>query len=228
MDGQSYSGRMLLGYGCVSDQNLMDVRSGVATGWHGWTMSRGPGAKGAPKERHKQKRKKENEEKEIKEKEEKKRDNETFQIPGRGPHPIYPHESKQITIITQSLKYETNSGEYCLMYSFSACMSSKISHLKFGAYKFESVQWSRTEPFKNNSWSRTPNFPIRSSGVPINFSIARVSNLRIASSKGPQMFHCAIKGPPFPHHGIKMMTSNFPSRYQEVPIYHCAIKGPPL
>ena len=43
--------------------------SGVATGWHGWTMSRGPGAKGAQR----------------KEKEEKKRENETFQIPGRGP-----------------------------------------------------------------------------------------------------------------------------------------------
>ena len=34
--------------------------SGVATGWHGWTMSRGPGAKGAPKRKigKKNKRKK--------------------------------------------------------------------------------------------------------------------------------------------------------------------------
>ena len=29
--------------------------SGVATGWHGWTMSMGPGAKGAPRERQKKK-----------------------------------------------------------------------------------------------------------------------------------------------------------------------------
>ena len=27
--------------------------SSVATWWHGWTMSRGPGAKGAPRERQK-------------------------------------------------------------------------------------------------------------------------------------------------------------------------------
>ena len=26
---------------------IRGVSSGVATGWHGWTMSRGPGAKGA-------------------------------------------------------------------------------------------------------------------------------------------------------------------------------------
>ena len=32
--------------------------SGVASGWHGWTMSRGPRAKGAPRDREKKKRKK--------------------------------------------------------------------------------------------------------------------------------------------------------------------------
>ena len=53
-------------------------------------MSRGPGAKGALEREGK----KENEEKKKKETEEKKRENEIFQIPGRGPHPIYPHESK--------------------------------------------------------------------------------------------------------------------------------------
>ena len=57
-------------------------------------MSRGPGAKGAARES----KKKESEEKKrktkSKEKEEKKRENETFQILGRGPRPIYPHESK--------------------------------------------------------------------------------------------------------------------------------------
>ena len=40
--------------------------SGVATGWHGWTVSRGPGAKGAPKERQKKKKKKRKNRKEKK------------------------------------------------------------------------------------------------------------------------------------------------------------------
>ena len=40
-----------------------------------------------------------------------------------------------------------NSGP---MYSFSACMASKISQLKFGARKFERVQWSRIKPFEKN------------------------------------------------------------------------------
>ena len=46
--------------------------------------------------------------------------------------------------------------------------------------------------------------------------------------KGPQIFHCAIKGPQFPRHVIKIMTPNFPSCYQGVPIYHCIIKGSPF
>ena len=41
-----------------------------------------------------------------------------------------------------------------------------------------------------------------------------------------QIFHFVIEGPKFPHHVIKMMTSNFSSRYQGVSIYHCVIKGP--
>ena len=77
-----------------------------------------------------------------------------------------------------------------------------------------------------------PNFPFSSSGhlAPPSFPIAllRVSNFPIASSKGkgPYIFHCVIKGPQFPHHVIKLMTSNFPSHYQGVPIHHCVIKGP--
>ena len=51
-------------------------------------MSRGPEGKGAPERDKKMKNRKQ------KEKEEKKRKNETFQIHGRGPHPIYPHEFK--------------------------------------------------------------------------------------------------------------------------------------
>ena len=47
------------------------VSSGVATGWHGWTMSRGPGAKGAHERETEKKRKMKN----RKEKEEKKERN---------------------------------------------------------------------------------------------------------------------------------------------------------
>ena len=35
-----------------------DASSGVASGWHGWTMSRGPGAKGAPRDREKKEKRK--------------------------------------------------------------------------------------------------------------------------------------------------------------------------
>ena len=62
--------------------------SGVATGWHGWTMSRGPGAKGPPERETKKKKMKTRKEKKgrkEKKKKEKKRESETFQIPGRGP-----------------------------------------------------------------------------------------------------------------------------------------------
>ena len=40
-------------------KNFHPEGSGVATGWHGWTMSRGPGAKGALERETKRKRKKE-------------------------------------------------------------------------------------------------------------------------------------------------------------------------
>ena len=36
------------------------------------------------------------------------------------------------------------------MYSSSACMTTKISQLKFGAHKFERVQWIRIKPFEKN------------------------------------------------------------------------------
>ena len=72
--------------------------SGVATGWHGWTMSRGPELKGPPRERERQ-RETERETKRQKrkwrkrKKEEKKREIETFQITGRGPHLIGNHHT---------------------------------------------------------------------------------------------------------------------------------------
>ena len=44
------------------------VISGVASGWHGWTMSRGPELKGAPRDREKKKKMKKRKEKKRKEK----------------------------------------------------------------------------------------------------------------------------------------------------------------
>ena len=48
-------------YDCDYSENGLHSPSGVATGWHGWTMSRGPGAKGAPERetKNEKKRKKE-------------------------------------------------------------------------------------------------------------------------------------------------------------------------
>ena len=74
-------------------------------------------------------------------------------------------------------------------HSFSACMTSKISQLKFG------TQWSHIKPFEKNLWSRAPNFPIRSPGGPISPSLGSLIFSLHASSKGPKMFHYAIKGP---------------------------------
>ena len=71
------------------------MSSGVATGWHGWTMSMGPGAKGAPRQRDKKEngenkiKRGEKKKKEILKREEKKRENKTFQIPGRGAPPYW-------------------------------------------------------------------------------------------------------------------------------------------
>ena len=79
-------------------------------------MSRGPGAKGAPRKRQKRN---ENEEQKRK-KEEKKRKNETFQIPGRDPTRFIPislsiddikYKNQTFVIITQSLKYKRNNEE---------------------------------------------------------------------------------------------------------------------
>ena len=70
-------------------------------------------------------------------------------------------------------------------------MASKISQLKFGAHKFERAQWNRIKQFE--IVSRAPNFPHQVTRSPI-FPIIRVSNLPNASSKGPKIFHCGIKG----------------------------------
>ena len=98
----------------------------------------GPGAKGAPERDQKMNRKGKN----RKEKEENKRENEHFQIPGRGQHRYITmslvddrkYQNQTLVIITQYLKYETNNGELgppCIL--FSPWMTSKISLLKFGA-----------------------------------------------------------------------------------------------
>ena len=105
------------------------------------------------------------------------------------------------------------------MYSFSACMTSKMSLLKFGARKFERVQWSH-KPFEKNWWSRTSNFPIKSPGSP-NFIIARVSNLPPLKL----MFHCVIRGP-FPVFLRSFSSPQFPHYFIEgFQFAHCDIKG---
>ena len=92
-----------------------------------------PELKGPPRER--QKRKWREEKKTKNGRKEKKRENETFQIPGRGP--------TTLVVITQSLKYKPNNGTLRPMFSFSGCMTAKMSQLKFEAHKFERVLWSR-------------------------------------------------------------------------------------
>ena len=53
------------------------------------------------------------------------------------------------------------------MYSFSACMASKISQFKFGAHKFERVQWSRIKRLKRISGLGPPNSPSGHQEAPI-------------------------------------------------------------
>ena len=67
---------------------MLTMNSGVATGWHGWTMSRSPGAKGVPERETGKKMKNRKEKKGRKEKRERK-----FSNTRRG-HPIYPHDFK--------------------------------------------------------------------------------------------------------------------------------------
>ena len=98
-----------------------------------------------------------------------------------------------------------------------------------------------------------PNFPFSPSGhlppVSPNVALLRVSNFPIASSKGPKFSIAPSRAPNFlimlskwwpliSHHIIKgsqfiigsslgsIVTSNFPSHYQGVPIYYYIIKGP--
>ena len=97
-------------------------------------------------------------------------------------------------------------------------MTSKNSQLKFGAYKFERVQWSRIKPFeKKNSGLGAPNFPIKIIRGP-NFIIARVANLPIAPSKGPQInVPLRHQGAQFPVFLIRSFSSpQFP---------HCFIRS---
>ena len=99
--------------------------SGVATGWHGWTMSRGPRAKGAPRERQKNQKKKkrrrriEKKKKETgKERKKSKERTKLFKYPDAPPPDISPwvkvddrkYQNQILIIITQSLKYRRNNG----------------------------------------------------------------------------------------------------------------------
>ena len=64
---------------------------------------------------------------------------------------LFKYQSQTLVIITQSLECKRNNGELGPhVYSFPACMTSKISQLKFGVYNFERVQWSRIKSFEKN------------------------------------------------------------------------------
>ena len=148
------------------------------------------------------------------------------------------------------------------MYSFSACMTSRISQFKFGVHKLKecngavlnrskginglgpqiSSSGHQGAPISSSLRSlfcplrhqRPPQIhvPLFHQGLKFLFSttghLAPPPQFPHCFIKGFQFPHCAIKGTQFPHHVIKMITSNFPSRYQGVTILHCVIKGPPL
>ena len=176
------------------------VISGVATGWHGWTMPRGPGAKGAPEKDKKKKR--EEKKKKRNEKRERNFSNTQTGAPTRY-IPMSLSRCQDNTKIKHWLSSQDlwnmrrKMGNWDLLYFFKL-----LCHLKFGAHKFERVQWSRTKLFENNSWSRVPNFPIRSSGAQISPLLG--SLICPLLYQRPPMFHCAIEGPfsRFPHQVI--------------------------
>ena len=230
--------------------------SGVATGWHGWTMSRGPGAKGAPRERQIKKKMR----KKKKEKEDKKRENWTFQIPRRSPHPIYlcrwmtentkiKHwlSSQSFFIFSAWQKLQEllfsffflifflshnfwnmrwTMGNWGPMYSFSACMSSKISQLKFGPISLKECNGAILNRLKiicglgppiSLSGHQAPIFPLHHQRAPKCFIVPSRAQFPVSHksfSPSPQCPHCFIKGFQFPH-CIKAPR-----------IFHCAIKGP--
>ena len=68
---------------------LNERHSGVATGWHGWTMFRGPGAKEAPERLTIKMKNRKGKKKGRKEKRER-----NFSNTRTGPHSIYPHKFK--------------------------------------------------------------------------------------------------------------------------------------
>ena len=142
-----------------------------------------------------------------------------------------------MVIIIQSLKYETNNEELGPMYYFSACMTSKISQLKFGAHKFERAQWSRIKPFEKNSWSIGPPIsPIRSSGAPFSPSLGslicplrhqRAPKCSITPSRAQfPVFPSGNLAPQFPYCFIKGFQS--PLRHQMAPNFPLRQQGPKI
>ena len=156
----------------------MGAGSGVATGWHGWTMSRGPAPELKEPPREKQIKKK-------MKKWKKKRKGRTklFKYPDGAPH-----ESKQMTENTKIkhwlsshnlLNMKRTMGNWGPMYSFSACMSSKFSQLKFGPVSLKECNGAVLNRLKIIRGLEPPISPSCHQGA--QFSIARVSNL------GPRM-----------------------------------------
>ena len=106
-------------------------------------------------------------------------------------------------------------GNWGPMYYFSACITSKISQLKFKANKFGRVQWSRK--LDRLKRIRGLGHPISPSGHHLSFPIARVSNLPITSSKAPPKCSIASSRAQF---SIFLIRSFIPPQFS-----NCFIKG---
>ena len=120
------------------------------------------------------------------------------------------------------------------MYSFSACMTSKISllknlgpHHKF-SLSLKECNGAVLNRLKKNKWSSPPP-PIRSSGDP-NFIIANFGSLIcpcIGSSKGPQInVPLRHQEPNFPFTSSGHLVPQFPHCFiTGFQLPHCIIKG---
>ena len=164
--------------------------SGVATGWHGWTMSKGPGAKEAPRKRVKKKMKN------RKEKKGKKRIERTklFKYPDGAPIRYIPMGlSRWQKIPTSNIdNYHTISPSGHQGAPISSSLGSLICLMRH----------QRSPQINVPLHHQGPNFPLSSSG-----------------HLAPQFPHCFIKGLQFPHCVIKGQRAlNFPLRHQGPPI----------
>ena len=146
-------------------------------------------------------------------------------------------------------------GNWGLMYSFSACMTSKISQLKFGPNHVPRLRLSGAPISPSNLFTHCiikgaqtfhctikgpiSRFPIRSfshCSFPIalfNKGISPIASSKdpkfsIASSQRTPNFPLRHQGPQFPHHVIKLMTSNLHVIKDGSQFIIASSRGPPF